>query len=121
MLSESNGSIDTQERHAYINKIKETLQNKVVKFVSGEMSTMNVITWVDRSTACDVVSIVTTTVPVKNGEMRDIRIYNKELRKYVFYQKFINSNIITESRGQVRNQEEVLTLVHSKNVHFQEL
>jgi hypothetical protein len=74
-------SIPDIDRNNYINKIKESLQSQIVNFISGVDESIPVTTWSDRITSCDVISTVTTTVPIKSGDMKDIKMYNKEMRK----------------------------------------
>jgi hypothetical protein len=77
-MEKSIGDVDRQD---YISKIKESLQKQIVNYVSGAVTTINVTTWSSRCTSCDVLSTVTTYVPIKNGSMKDIKLYNKEMRK----------------------------------------
>lgn len=73
--------IDDVERVKYINKLKEEEQRGIINVRSCSSGTFFTVTWTHRTTGCDVISTVTTTLPVKNGYMNDIKMYNKEMRK----------------------------------------
>ena len=68
-------------RDLYYANRAEINQAKIVNMKNGSTKTSNVYVWTYRSTACDVVSVVTTTLPVKNGDMKDIKLFNKEMRR----------------------------------------
>ena len=68
-------------RDEYLRKTKEILQNSIVNFKSTETSTFGDYIWTYKSTYCDVISIVTTTIPFRNAAMKDIKFRNKELRR----------------------------------------
>ncbi len=68
-------------RELYYANRAEINQAKIVNIKNGCTKTNNVYVWTYRSTACDVVSVVTTTLPVKNGDMKDIKLFNKEMRR----------------------------------------
>lgn len=72
---------DNDERADYIKAKLEQLQRGLVTFKSSKTNMVDSSIWISRSTACDVISVVTTVQPVKNGDMKDIRQHNKEMRR----------------------------------------
>lgn len=68
------------DRDAYITKLYEEKQNQLVNVRSALTSTSTVLTWSHRTTSCDVISTITTTVVMKNGDMKDIKMYNNNLK-----------------------------------------
>ena len=68
----------------YIRSKKEMMQRNVVNIRTSSTSVADLTSWTFRTTGCDVVSVVTTTVPVKNGTMKDIKLHNKEMRRCVY-------------------------------------
>lgn len=68
-------------RANYITIRRQEVQNSIVNYKSSSSTTSDSAIWTFRSTGCDVVSIVTTTIPIKNGAMKDIRLHNKEMRR----------------------------------------
>lgn len=70
------------DRREYINHLKEEKQNYIINTRKPETSSLYIYTWTHRTTGCDVISTVTTTIPMKNGNMKDIKMYNKEMRRY---------------------------------------
>lgn len=80
---------DDNERVNYMNKLKREEQGNIINVRSCSSSTVCSVTWTHRTTGCDVISTVTTTLPIKNGNMKDIKMYNSEMRKYVLhYRKY---------------------------------
>jgi hypothetical protein len=69
------------DRIRYIKRLEEEKQKSIVNVRCAESTTVCVLTWTHRTTGCDVISTVTTTIPIKNGNMKDIKMYNKEMRK----------------------------------------
>ena len=68
-------------KEQYILNQKQEYQNNVINIKTASTSTISRYNWTYRTTGCDVISIITTTVPQKNGEMKDIKIYNKEMKR----------------------------------------
>lgn len=71
------------DRIEYINRLKEEKQNFIINTKRPETSSVYIYTWTHRTTGCDVISTVTTTLPMKNGNMKDIKMYNKEMKRFV--------------------------------------
>jgi len=69
-------------REEYVAKRKELHQNGVVNFKSCRTMTISGYNWTYKTTGSDVVSIITTSFPYRNGEMKDIKLYNEEMNRY---------------------------------------
>ena len=67
-------------KEEYFTKLYEDRQNKIVNVRSEAALTSSVMTWSHRTTNCDVISTITTTVPIKNGNMNDIKLYNSNIK-----------------------------------------
>ena len=72
---------EESKRELYISEIKQEEQRSVVNVRCSTATSICSVTWTHRTTGCDVISTVTTTIPIKNGNMRDIKMYNMEMRK----------------------------------------
>jgi hypothetical protein len=70
-------------RLEYITQLKQEKQNYIINTRQMNTHVIPLYTWTHRTTGCDVISTVTTTVPMKNGNMKDIKMYNKEMRRSV--------------------------------------
>jgi hypothetical protein len=68
------------ERHRFLDKFAEEIANVKLSFKSVASTTTSSTIWTYRNTCCDVISIITTVVPIKNGLMRDIKQANLEPR-----------------------------------------
>ena len=68
-------------RDAYIDERKQQLQNMITNVRSSSSLTNDASIWTFRSTGCDILSVIMTTVPIKNGTMKDIKLRNKEMRR----------------------------------------
>ena len=66
---------------AYIQEKAEQLQKCIVNYKSAMTNTVDGSILISRSTSCDVISVVTTVAPVKHGEMKDIRMTVKEIKR----------------------------------------
>ena len=73
-----------EEKSNYIRYRKEMMQERIVNIRNSTTSILDVTSWTFRTTSSDVFSMVTTTVPIKNGHMKDIKIRNKEMKRLVF-------------------------------------
>jgi hypothetical protein len=69
------------EKSIYLQKRTEDMQNAVVNVRCATTPTVESYTWTFRTTACDVISIITTTVPIKNGTIKELKSHNKEMRR----------------------------------------
>lgn len=67
------------EREKYYRNRSIELQKGIVNFKSSSTNTSKAYIWTYRTTACDVLSVITTTVPVKNGMMNEINIETKKV------------------------------------------
>ena len=65
----------------FIRAKKEMMQRGIVNIRASSTAVADLTSWTFRTTGCDVVSVVTTTIPVKNGTMKDIKLHNKEMRR----------------------------------------
>ena len=65
----------------FIRRRQEELQRSIVNVRNMSTSVVGSTSWTFRTTGCDVVSVVTTTMPLKNGQMKDVRLHNKEMRR----------------------------------------
>ena len=73
------------EKSIYLQNRTEELQNAVVNVKCAMTSTVESYTWTFRTTSCDVISMITTTVPLKNGTIKELpKSHNKEMRRLVF-------------------------------------
>jgi hypothetical protein len=72
---------DEIDRMEYITQEKQDEQNDIVNVRQMNTCVIPLYTWTHRTTGCDVISTVTTTTPMKNGNMKDIKMYNKEMRR----------------------------------------
>lgn len=66
-------------RELYIEELKQRHQFDVVSSKTGTSTRASILTWTQRNTGCDVISLVTTTKPLSHGEMKDIRIKFEEI------------------------------------------
>jgi hypothetical protein len=65
----------------YIRMRQEEVQRNIVNVRNTSSSVVGSTSWTFRTTGCEVVSVVTTTMPLKNGQMKDVRLHNKEMRR----------------------------------------
>jgi len=81
---EYNISMDDEifARAQYIAQQKEDLQRNIVNYKSATTSTKCKYNWTYRNTGCDIISIITTTTVKKNGDMKDLKTYNKEMKRF---------------------------------------
>lgn len=70
------------EKALYLKKKAEELHDSIINVKSCTTSTVDTYTWTFRTTACDVISIITTTVPIKNGTIIESKSHNKEMKRY---------------------------------------
>jgi len=72
--------MDEDGRNYIINYAEQYQSSRIIS-KNAETNTKCSYIWTYRSTGCDVISILTTTVPIKNGKMKDIKVHNKEMRR----------------------------------------
>ena len=70
-----------EDREAYLRRRGVELQRSIVNLRSTSTATVESCIWTYRTTSCDVISLITTTVPIKNGAMNDLRYVNKEMKR----------------------------------------
>ena len=80
-MEESTNVYTAEMKANYIRIRREEMQRGIVNVRNTSTTVIGSTSWTFRTTSCDVVSIVTTTVPLKNGQMKDIRLHNKEMRR----------------------------------------
>ena len=73
-------SEELMDRDEYITRLYRDRQNQIVNVRNESALTSTVLTWSHRTTNCDVISTITTTVPIKNGNMNDIKLYSKNIK-----------------------------------------
>ena len=78
---ESNRSTLTREK--YIEDLKQRAHFDVVSFKAGTASCSDVVSWTNRNTGCDVISLVTTSRPFLHGSMKDLQLKLEKAHKYV--------------------------------------
>jgi hypothetical protein len=66
------------EREVYYRNRAIEIQNKIVNVRCCSTSTSEALIWTYKTTSCDVLSIITTVVPSKNGYMKDIKLQQFE-------------------------------------------
>jgi len=95
-------SIDASDeaRLEYFTRQAELYQKRVPTQRGAGTDTSGRFIWTYRNTGCDVISVVTTTLPVRNGAMKDIKIFNKEMRRIKPSKKDSKSSPFEQ--GQVR-------------------
>jgi len=83
------------ELQAKMNKMKEEYQLTVVNFKECHATSIPQAVWTERTTVCDVLSTIVTATPIKNGEMKDIKMYNKEMKRYdvLIFPVFLFKNV----------------------------
>ena len=71
------GQHDEQEKY-YQSKLMQEQKNQI-SYKTCSTSTSVDFIWTYRTTACDVISVITTTMPMKNGLMKDIKVEHKDV------------------------------------------
>ncbi len=69
------------DRNEYFKQKAINLQNRIVNYKTSTTITSEALVWTYRTTNCDVISIITTAIPIKDGNMKDIRIENHEVKR----------------------------------------
>ena len=83
----------------YIHARKIALQNGIVNYRQANVNSLDSYVWAYRNTFCDVISVITTTVPISNGQMVDIKLPSKDLKRYkhVYLYNYYHENIFKHS------------------------
>ena len=63
-------------REDYIKQQEEELQKLIIKVKGSSTSTLSTTTWSHRTTGCDVISMVTTSILIGSGSMKDIKDFD---------------------------------------------
>ena len=71
----------SEDKQTYLRRRAIEEQKSIVNVKSAATSTVESCIWTYRTTSCDVISLITTTVPIKNGAMNDLRYVNKEMKR----------------------------------------
>ena len=71
-----------QEREIYYRQKSIEIQKNIVNYKSSVSSTSDSFIWTYRTTTVDVISIITTTVGIQNGAMKDILLKNPEIKRF---------------------------------------
>lgn len=69
------------DQDEYIKQSAISLQNSIVNYRQATTGTVPTYVWAYRNTFCDVLSVITTTIPIRNGQMKDIKLPSKELKR----------------------------------------
>lgn len=83
------------DRDEYFKFLAQEYQKTIVNHTNASTSSNSIYVWTYRNTGCDVISVVTTATPIQNGDMKDIKIFNKEMRRI---KPPANKGAIKESR-----------------------
>ena len=67
------------EKEQYFRTAAVEYQRGIVNFKSSSTNTSKAYIWTYRTTSCDVLSVITTTLPVKDGIMKEINIESKKV------------------------------------------
>ncbi len=65
----------------YLRDLQLKFQDSIVNYKSDSTNTVNDYIWTYKTTSCDILSVITTTNILKHGNMKDIKLRNKELRR----------------------------------------
>jgi len=67
------------EKEQYFRTAAVEYQRGIVNFKTSSTNTSKAYIWTYRTTSCDVLSVITTTLPVKDGIMKEINIESKKV------------------------------------------
>lgn len=99
------------DRDLYIINRARRNQENIVNVREASTCTSGVYIWTYRHTACDVISVITTTVPIKHGSMNDIKFHNKEMKRIRAPQKKSKlKNVSADIEGSPLEQGQVFDL-----------
>ena len=79
--SSSSYIMSQDEREEYYRRKAIEIQKGIVNYKSCSTMTSESFIWTYRTTSVDVISVITTTVPVTNGAMKDILLKNREIKR----------------------------------------
>lgn len=69
------------EKSIYLSRRAKDTQDSIVSFKAASTTPTGSYIWTYRHTGCDVISVITTTVPLQNGTMKDIKLQHKETKR----------------------------------------
>lgn len=75
--------MNVDEREQYYRQRNAEIQKGIVNYKTSSTLTSESFIWTYRTTSCDVISLITTTVPIKNGNMDDIQLPDREVKRFV--------------------------------------
>lgn len=61
-------------REKYIEELKQRAHYEIVSFKAGLSASCGMVSWTNRNTGCDVISLVTTSRPFLHGSMKDLQL-----------------------------------------------
>jgi ankyrin repeat protein len=103
--------IDKIDRDLYIKNRARRNQDNIVNVRESSTCTSGVYIWTYRHTACDVISVITTTIPIKHGAMNDIKFHNKEMKRIrAPQQKSKSKNVSADIEGSPLEQGQVFDI-----------
>ena len=70
-----------EEQVRYYRERSEEAQRKIVNYKSYSTATSESFIWTYRTTAVDVISLVTTTVAIRRGAMEDILLKPRNVKR----------------------------------------
>ena len=70
-----------EDRESYYRQKAIEIQKGIVNFKSSTTMTSESFIWTYRTTSVDVISVITTTVPIVNGGMKDIQLQTREIKR----------------------------------------
>eukprot|EP01041_Mallomonas_annulata_P004030 gene4030-8022_t len=107
-------NIDLLARESYIARQQEEYQRGVVNYKSCNTNTHAIYNWTYRNTGCDIISIITTTLPRRHGDMKDIKKYNKELKRIKGHENKLTGNVY---RNPLQEEGDVDGSIARKRLH----
>ena len=78
-------NVNTPTKEDYLKSLHERLQNSIVNYKSCDSSSNVDLFWTYKTTYSDVLCLVTTSKPFGVGCMKDIKLRNKEMKRYGIY------------------------------------
>jgi hypothetical protein len=69
-------------RESYLALVKRQKQYKIISHSEGLLKFSDVSSWAQRTTVSDVISLVTTSRPLRKGGMHDLKLEMKNAARY---------------------------------------
>ena len=73
--------LEQLSKESYLKSLHERLQQSIVNFKKSDTSSTSDLIWTYKATYCDVLSVVTTSKPFGNANMKDVKLRNKEMKR----------------------------------------